>query len=109
MASDHTSIKEGLLAVIHELSGRNLDGSRRLRELEEKLVQQQFNLVVMGQFKRGKSTFINALLGTDIAPTAIVPLTSIVTLLCYGPQPKAVVHFLDGHSEETPSATSTAM
>ncbi|RPJ71415.1 MAG: hypothetical protein EHM15_10640, partial [Desulfobacteraceae bacterium] len=100
MAADYTSIKDGLLAVINELSGRNLDGSRRLQELEEKLVRQQFNLVVMGQFKRGKSTFINALLGTEIVPTAIVPLTSIVTLLCYGPQPKAVVHFLDGHREE---------
>ncbi len=101
MASDYTSIKDGLLAVIGELSGRDLDGSRRLQELQEKLVQQQFNLVVMGQFKRGKSTFINALLGTEIVPTAIVPLTSIVTLLCFGPQPKSVVHFLDGHSEET--------
>jgi GTP-binding protein EngB required for normal cell division len=101
MAADYTSIKDGLLAVIEELSARNLDGSRRLQELQEKLVQQQFNLVVMGQFKRGKSTFINALLGTEIVPTAIVPLTSIVTLLCFGPTPKAVVHFLDGRREET--------
>ncbi len=101
MAADYTSIKDGLLAVINELSRRNLNGSRRLQALEEKLVRQQFNLVVMGQFKRGKSTFINALLGTEIVPTAIVPLTSIVTLLCYGPQPKAVVHFLDGRREET--------
>jgi GTPase Era involved in 16S rRNA processing len=101
MAADYLSIKDGLRAVIDELSGQELDGSRRLSELREKLFQQQFNLVVMGQFKRGKSTFINALLGTEIVPTAIVPLTSIVTLLCFGPQPKAVVHFLDGRREET--------
>jgi GTPase Era involved in 16S rRNA processing len=101
MAADYLSIKDGLHAVIDELSGQELDGSRRLSELREKLIQQQFNLVVMGQFKRGKSTFINALLGTEIIPTAIVPLTSIVTLLCFGPQPKAVVHFLDGRREET--------
>jgi tRNA U34 5-carboxymethylaminomethyl modifying GTPase MnmE/TrmE len=101
MAADYRSIKDGLHAVIDELSGQELDGSRRLSELREKLIQQQFNLVVMGQFKRGKSTFINALLGTEIVPTAIVPLTSIVTLLCFGPQPKAVVHFLDGRREET--------
>jgi len=49
----------------------------------------------MGQFKRGKSTFINALLGTETAPTAIVPLTSIVALLCFGPQPRAVKLSID--------------
>lgn len=101
MAADYVSIKDGLQAVIDELLGQELNGSRRLQELREKLVHQQFNLVVMGQFKRGKSTFINALLGIEIVPTAIVPLTSIVTLLCFGPQPKAVVHFLDGRREET--------
>jgi DNA replication protein DnaC len=35
----------------------------RARDLAEKLVAEQFNLVVLGQFKRGKSTLINALLG----------------------------------------------
>ena len=101
MAEDYVSIKDGLLAIIAELFGQDLDGSHRLSELREKLTHQQFNLVVMGQFKRGKSTFINALLGAEIVPTAIVPLTSIVTLLCFGLQPKAEVHFLDGHREET--------
>jgi small GTP-binding protein len=101
MAADYVSIKNGLHAVIEDLSGQNLNGNQRLQELSEKLTSQQFNLVVMGQFKRGKSTFINALLGTEIVPTAIVPLTSIVTLLCFGPQSKAVVHFLDGRCEET--------
>lgn len=102
MATDYIAIKDGLLAVIDELKRRDLNGSPRLRELQEKLVQQQFNLVVMGQFKRGKSTFINALLGAEILPTAIVPLTSIVTLLGYGPHPRAVVRFLDGRAEELP-------
>jgi GTP-binding protein EngB required for normal cell division len=101
MGADYVEIKDGLLAVIDELTGRDLDGSQRLKELQHKLIHQQFNLVVMGQFKRGKSTFINALLGAEIAPASIVPLTSIVTLLCFGPQPKAVVHFLDGRREET--------
>jgi GTPase Era involved in 16S rRNA processing len=101
MAADYTSIKDRLHAIIDELSGQELDGSRRLSELRDKLTHQQFNLVVMGQFKRGKSTFINCLLGAEIVPTAIVPLTSIVTLLCFGSQPKAVVRFLDGRREET--------
>lgn len=64
--------------------------------LATKLETEQFNLVVLGQFKRGKSTLINALLGADLLPTAVVPLTSIVTIIKHAPQPHAVVHFLDG-------------
>jgi GTP-binding protein EngB required for normal cell division len=64
--------------------------------LADKLATEQLNLVVLGQFKRGKSTLINALLGADLLPTAVVPLTSIVTIIQHGPQSHAVVHFRDG-------------
>src|SRR6266571_5724834 len=68
--------------------------------LADKLETEQFNLVVLGQFKRGKSTLINALLGVDLLPTAVIPLTSIVTIIQYGPQPHAVVRCLDGRTLE---------
>ncbi len=67
-----------------------------LTEVERKLRENKFNLVVLGQFKRGKTTFINALLGEKLLPSAILPLTSIVTLLEYGPQKETEVHFIDG-------------
>lgn len=72
----------------------------RVCALADKLASEQFNLVVLGQFKRGKSTLINALLGADLVPTAVVPLTSIVTIIQHGPQPHAVVRFLDGRTLE---------
>lgn len=71
----------------------------KVREQREKLLSESFNLVVLGQFKRGKSTFINALLGASILPTAVVPLTSVVTILSYGESPKAVVRYLAGYEE----------
>jgi septin family protein len=40
----------------------------RTYALADKLATEQFNLVVLGQFKRGKSTLINALLGADLLP-----------------------------------------
>ncbi len=97
--------KEALAAAIDRLSGlferRGQEGLRvRARELGAKLIAEQFNLVVLGQFKRGKSTLINALLGADLLPTAVVPLTSIVTIMHYGPEPRAVVSFLDGRRLE---------
>jgi hypothetical protein len=53
-------------------------------ELKERLAANTFNLVVVGQFKRGKTCLINALLGAELLPVAVVPLTSIVTVLAYG-------------------------
>lgn len=58
-----------------------------------KLRDNTFNLVVVGQFKRGKSTLVNALIGDDILPTAVVPLTSIVTMVRYGAEEKVTVGF----------------
>jgi hypothetical protein len=56
------------------------------RALQEKLAADRFNLVVLGQFKRGKSSLINAIIGRDLLPTGLLPLTSAITTLCYGPQ-----------------------
>ncbi len=77
-------------------------GSVALKKAEEKLDQEHFNLVVVGQFKRGKSTFINALLSDNIVPSSILPLTSIVTIIQFAPTKKAKVKFLDNHEEAIP-------
>ncbi|PKM82316.1 MAG: hypothetical protein CVU89_04745 [Firmicutes bacterium HGW-Firmicutes-14] len=62
---------------------------------QEKLNRNVFNLVVLGQFKRGKTTFIKSLLGAELLPTAVVPLTSIVTVISYGKKVKITVLFKD--------------
>ncbi len=74
--------------------------SSSLGQIRQKLVDNRFYLVVLGQFKRGKSTFINSLIGDTLLPTAIVPLTSIVTVLKYGDQQKIEVIFKDGTRRE---------
>jgi len=74
----------------------------RLGDLERKLRADHFHIVVMGQFKRGKTTFINGLLGSDILPSSVIPLTSVNTLLRYGETPVAEVRYLDGRSEQIP-------
>lgn len=61
-----------------------------------KLDEERFYLAVLGNFKRGKSTFINALLGSPILPTGVVPLTSVVTKLSYDVDDRAVVTYEDG-------------
>ena len=76
-------------------------------ELREKIENNVFNLVVLGQFKRGKTSLINALLGAEILPTAIVPLTSIATILKYGETLNIKVYFNDGRVTEIEPATLT--
>lgn len=56
-----------------------------------KLAEDRFNLAVVGQFKRGKSSLMNAVIGRDVLPTGLLPLTSAITTLCYGPQPRAAL------------------
>ena len=71
-----------------------------LEGIANKLAANRFHLAVLGQFKRGKTTLINSLLGADVLPVAVVPLTSIITLLSYGQMPEVWVHFLSGESKQ---------
>lgn len=72
-------------------------------ELREKLETNTFNLVVVGQFKRGKTHLINALMGADLLPVSVVPLTSIVTILSFGEDLRVKVFFNDGQVKDADS------
>jgi GTPase Era involved in 16S rRNA processing len=67
-----------------------------LRSMKSKLSEEGFNIVVLGGFKRGKSTLINAMVGSGILPTGVVPLTSVITKLRYGTKTEAEIAFNDG-------------
>jgi GTP-binding protein EngB required for normal cell division len=54
------------------------------RRLLARLAEDRFNLAVLGQFSRGKSSLMNALLGAAKLPTGILPLTSVITTVTYG-------------------------
>jgi GTP-binding protein EngB required for normal cell division len=98
---DYGQIKSNLFMVVEHLKGAVREETvGSLSEVRTKLEEEVFNLVILGQFKRGKSTFINALLGEPILPTAIVPLTSVVTILRYGPKLRVEVQYLDDHRQD---------
>jgi GTP-binding protein EngB required for normal cell division len=73
--------------------------SERVEGLQARLQAGHFHLAVLGQFKRGKSTLLNALLRESFLPTAVVPLTAIPTLIAYGPARRVEVVFQDGRRE----------
>lgn len=89
---------EELMELAREKKQENICFS--LAEIQGKLLEDLFYLVVLGEFKRGKSTFINSLLGKDILPTAVIPLTSIITKIRYGKELGAKVYFQNNRQEE---------
>lgn len=54
------------------------------------------NVAVFGRFKAGKSSFLNHLLGAPLLPVGVIPVTSVITEIAFGPAEKAEVRFLDG-------------
>ncbi len=55
-----------------------------------------FRLIVLGDMKRGKSTFLNALIGENLLPSDVNPCTALLTILRYGPEKQVTVYFNDG-------------
>jgi Dynamin family len=61
------------------------------RALLARLAEDCFYLAVVGQFSRGKSTLMNAILGRPYLPTGSLPMTSVITTVAYGSRPEVLV------------------
>jgi hypothetical protein len=93
-----------LTAAVGELEriARRLDLAgvlHDLRDVGQRIASHRLQLVVVGQFKRGKSSVVNALLGGEVMPTGVLPVTSVATRVTWAPEAGAVVHYLDGRQE----------
>lgn len=62
------------------------------------------DIAVLGQFKAGKSSFLNSLLGQKILSVGAIPVTTAITRLQYGAEEKAIVRHFDGNITEIPLA-----
>ena len=62
------------------------------------------DVAVVGRFKAGKSSFLNSIIGQDVIPVAVLPLTAAVTRLRYGPIDRVIVRHLDDTEHEIPLA-----
>lgn len=58
-------------------------------------------IAVIGQFSSGKSSFLNALLGQNILPSGIIPVTAKVCEICYGESAFLQINYKDGTQELT--------
>lgn len=71
-----------------------------IKKLEDDIRKSIFTVVVLGEFKRGKSTFVNALLGTPLLPMNILPETATINAIMYNDKPMLSVVRMDGSQEE---------
>ncbi len=62
----------------------------------------EISVAVIGRFKAGKSSFLNNFLEREVLPVGVVPVTTVVTEIGYGPEEKATVHFLKGDMKVVP-------
>lgn len=106
---DPNELKGDFLTTLNEVSSRlqTGDGAKLLgNELMKKFrltenrirarLQGDFRLVVMGDFKRGKSTLVNALLEMSVATTNVTPETVTINEIEYGETLAAQACLTDG-------------
>ncbi len=65
--------------------------------------EETLNIAVLGRFKAGKSSFLNHLLGKNLLPIGIVPVTSVVTEVQWGPEERTSVQYAGGRIEHVPA------
>jgi len=93
---------ERALEILETVAGeRRQEGIvAEIREAQAALANRRFNVAVMGQFKRGKSTLINAMVGRELLPADVAPITTAITVVEYGSSERVAVRFEDGREEE---------
>lgn len=102
---DYARLREQIVAALDDLARINEDVAQsaraaRIREVREHLMTQRFTLLVLGEFKRGKSTLINRLLGADALPVGAAPTTAVLTRVTFGDEPSARIVLDDGSARD---------
>ena len=100
--------KSEIIGILRELArivdtlekmGLAIDGEALLA-LKKRIENDNFKVLVIGEFKNGKSTFINALMGENILPTHSTPCTAVINEVMYDKEKSALIFFKDPLPEE---------
>ncbi len=79
---DGSSTLSGVAALAREAGLESLVAEAN--RATERIAEGRFYVACVGQFKRGKSTLLNALIGEPMLATGVAPVTSVVTVIRYG-------------------------
>lgn len=96
---DRESLDRLLLELDHDSDQR---ARTRAGELRRRLARAEIRILLVGEAKRGKSTLGNAMLGRDVLPSGVRPVTAISTAVSCGAPEGIQVHFVDGRTSSRP-------
>ncbi len=74
--------------------------ARSIGDTIEKVAKEHFEVAIVGEFKRGKSTLINALLGQEVLPADVLPATATLNRVTYSDTPYVMVEYKTGETEK---------
>ena len=94
----YTAKKKQLLNQLYKLEVMlqdmgNRNKKKKINEARNQVLKEQFQIVVVGEFSRGKSTFINALLGKKLLPSSAKPTTTLLNIITYSKESFIQLHF----------------
>lgn len=103
--TDYNKTKLALISDLEKLRSfsKKLNLKNSIPQIEKVLNgvhSETFSVAIVGEFNRGKSTFINALLGREILPANILPCSATLNRVTYGIKSKVQVIFQDGRKRE---------
>ena len=85
-----SSLMKQQLAILSALRLNSLEA--KFQQLYDHVLADSFKVLVIGEFKRGKSTFVNAMLGQKVLPAHATPTTAIISEVKWGEEKKALLH-----------------
>lgn len=93
--------KTNIAEVLAKLAGSNFlhkypRALQSVQALQRDMAGDFYTVVVVGEFKRGKSTLVNALLGKEILPMNVLPETATINAIMYEERPRLSVMQRDG-------------
>jgi GTP-binding protein EngB required for normal cell division len=99
---ERTGFDVVLLRLMEQIATRNRLVEFRLGidALVCRLEEDTFEVALFGRVSAGKSSLLNALLGTAVVPVGVNPITAIPTKLRYGNAPKVAVAYGDGRKAQ---------
>ena len=68
----------------------------------ELIKTKKYHVAVVGEFRRGKSSLINAMLGLKVLPADVTPTTATINRITFGTEPQVTICYKDGGTELIP-------
>lgn len=86
------ALYQGVLPLLQEV--KKEETIKQIAQLFDMVASNSVTIMVCGEFKRGKSSIVNAIVGEQICPVDDCITTSSVSLIKYGTKPRVIRHFL---------------